>query len=454
MKPQRLVYSPTRSRRLNEMLGLIVLVAGGLLLLSLVSYTPSDPSFNTVAGDPGAHPAHNWTGLVGAYTSDLLLQTLGVAILFLPLTVLRLGVSWMRSRRFGSAWAKCVGLALWLTFAPAAIALLPGSLLWRHAIPIAGIEGRILADGLIHFVNFPGAAILCGLMVALSLYLSTTFLLTSSSEWFLLHFGFLRNLSERFAAWKARRNGSFVATPDTRREQAALRNEKKAADEDEPGNTSLLGSLFGWFGRRRAPQAEDNHPGSVLGLNEEPAASVWQNIPRTVVDSAPVTGLHAAAAAAAPFAAQLAAAAAPLQLNPENNALFADRDTVRTAYDDDDWLNAPERQAPAPILSPPKSSHVPLPEPPPARLPVAPAAPAQSSAQAAAEPVQSIAFGKRADADLRAVAITAKSVRGYKLPPSRCSSSPKSMRRCAKRRCAKRRACWWRSAPSSASTGR
>ncbi len=31
---------------------------------------------------------------------------------------------------------------------------------------------------------------------------------------------------------------------------------------------------------------------------------------------------------------------------------------------------------------------------------------------------QNIAFGKRADADLMAVAITPKSVRGYKLPPS------------------------------------
>ena len=67
MKPQRLMYSPTRSRRLNEMLGLIVLVVAGLLLLALVSYTPSDPSFNTVGGGAGTHLAHNWTGLVGAY---------------------------------------------------------------------------------------------------------------------------------------------------------------------------------------------------------------------------------------------------------------------------------------------------------------------------------------------------------------------------------------------------
>ncbi len=112
MKPQRMMYAPTRSRRLNEMLGLIVLVAAGLLLLALVSYTPSDPSFNTVGGGAGTRLAHNWTGLVGAYTADLLLQMLGVAIFFVPLALLRIGLSWMRSRRVGSTRAKLAGIGL------------------------------------------------------------------------------------------------------------------------------------------------------------------------------------------------------------------------------------------------------------------------------------------------------------------------------------------------------
>jgi S-DNA-T family DNA segregation ATPase FtsK/SpoIIIE len=406
MKPQRIVYSPTRSRRLNEMLGLIVVVAAGLLLLALVSYTPSDPSFNTVGGAAGAHPAHNWTGLIGAYVSDLLLQSLGIAVIFLPLMVLRLGISWMRSRRFGSTTAKSIGLVLWLIFAPAAIALLPGNLLWRHTVPIAGLEGHILADVLVRFVNLPGAIILSGLMVALSLYLTTTFLLTSSREWFALHFGFIRNLSERRAAWKARRDGTFVVA-DSSRDQAALNKAK--AEEDKP-NTSLLSSLFGWFGRRKNTADEDAHPGSMLGLSDEPV-SVWQTIPRTVVDAEPVTGLHVATAAAAPFAAQLAAAAAPLRTPEPDSGLPFDEPS------DDDWLNAPERQAPAPILSAPRSSHVPMPEPPPARLPKASELPPMLSPMADIRD-QNIAFGKRADADLRAVAIAPKSVRGYKLPPS------------------------------------
>src|ERR1700744_6461986 len=67
MKTIRLVSTPTRNRRLNEIIGMIVLVSAVLLLLALTAYTPSDPSFNTVGHYITGRPAHNWTGMVAAY---------------------------------------------------------------------------------------------------------------------------------------------------------------------------------------------------------------------------------------------------------------------------------------------------------------------------------------------------------------------------------------------------
>src|SRR5580658_5250487 len=100
MKPLRLVSTPTRNRRLNEILGLVVLVSAGLLLLALATYAPTDPSADTVGGyAASAHaqtglgarlgaeihgPAHNWTGLAGAWIADAILQTIGIAAFFLP----------------------------------------------------------------------------------------------------------------------------------------------------------------------------------------------------------------------------------------------------------------------------------------------------------------------------------------------------------------------------------
>jgi len=421
------MYSPTRSRRLNEMLGLIVLVAAGLLLLALVSYTPSDPSFNTVGGGAGTHLAHNWTGIVGAYAADLLLQTWGIAIFFVPLAAIRIGISWMRSRAVGSTKAKVAGIVLWLIFAPGLISLLPGGLLWRHALPIAGVAGTILAGELIRFVNYPGTMILCGLMVALSLYLTTSFLLANAGSWFTGHFGFLRDLSDKYAAWKMKRRGDedeeFDEAFASKREIAAAmaRRQEKSEGEVATGNGTLLSGFFGWFGRWRGKKDEDEvAAGKGLGLNDEPA-SVWQTMPRTLVDAAPITGLHVATAAAAPYAAQLAAAAAPLRGSNEVLPFTEAEGPTISAREDDGWLDAPERRTPAPILSMPKPSLVAVPElrPEPAAARVAkPVAlpPMPSPMQDIA--AQNIAFGKRADADMQAVVIVPKSVRGYKLPPS------------------------------------
>src|SRR6266700_3101534 len=130
------------------------------------------PSINTVGHYVTGRPAHNWTGIVGAYFADAMLQLIGVAAFFLPLVLGRLGVCWMRSRPAGSPLAKTIGLGMWVVFAPAAIALLPGAMLWRQSLPVEGTSGRLLADFLVHYLNLPGAAIVLTLMVALSLYLT------------------------------------------------------------------------------------------------------------------------------------------------------------------------------------------------------------------------------------------------------------------------------------------
>src|SRR5208282_5082685 len=99
MKPLELALTPTRNRRLNEVTGMVLLVTASLLFLALASYYPTDPSFNTV-GATGKQ-AHNWTGLIGAGLSDLLLQLEGVAAFLFPLMLGAVGWTWLRSRAAG-----------------------------------------------------------------------------------------------------------------------------------------------------------------------------------------------------------------------------------------------------------------------------------------------------------------------------------------------------------------
>jgi DNA segregation ATPase FtsK/SpoIIIE, S-DNA-T family len=436
MKPLRLASTPTRNRRLNEILGLVVLVAAGLLFLALATYTPTDPSANTVGGyAPAASrsgvgarlgtdlvgPAHNWTGLIGAWLADAVLQTIGIAAFFLPIILGRLGLCWMGQRPAGSAKARFLGLGLWLIFAPAAIGLFPRTFLWRHALPVEGVTGRLLADFMVHYLNLPGATIVLALMVAMSLYLATTFTFNTAREWTGTHLSWIYRLAERFSAWRAKRalargetpafngdldpndatfepdRGAFASPREHTLAQAALELEKQRKAESA-APTTLLGSLFGWWGRRRRKEIAPIVPAELEPTAEAAApVSMWQSMPRTVVDAAPVTAFSTAAAAAAPFAEALAAAAAPLSSRGADEA-------ARPALPELPPARAPRLRAidaatqeipPArPVAPPPVPPQVPTPLP------------------------QAISFGRRADADIKPVTITPKSIRGYKLPPS------------------------------------
>jgi len=425
MKPQRLVYRPTRSPRLNEMLGLVVLASAGVLLLALITYTPSDPSFNTVGGTALTRPAHNGIGLFGAYLSDALLQVFGASILLVPLVILRIGISWMRSRAVGSSMAKSIGLVLWLIFAPPVIGLLPGHVMWRHTIPVEGVEGRLLADSLVAVLNFPGASVLCTVMVLLSLYLATTFTLSSAREWFTSHFAFARNIRDRYNARQQRKRDEeadkLIGAYESKRERAIEKARLKAAKAEpkgaatadaalrEPENTSLLGSFFGWFSRRKQNEDLSPPPRQKWASDDEPK-SVWQTLPRTMVDAPAPTAIATATAAAAPFAEALATAAQPIGF-PQSNELHLFEEPKPHNADDDDWLDSPDRNV-LPAAA--------VPEQPPAKVPTPIRAVATPPMPSPMQPIadQNIAFGKRADADIKAVAMAAKSIRGYKLPPS------------------------------------
>jgi len=91
------VKPPSRFR-LRDLWGVLSLALALLILLSLVSYTPRDPgwfSFSANAGLP-----HNWVGILGSYSADILLHLWGIGAYLLPilLTFGAMGL-WRSDRR-------------------------------------------------------------------------------------------------------------------------------------------------------------------------------------------------------------------------------------------------------------------------------------------------------------------------------------------------------------------
>ncbi len=227
MKVVERIFSPTRNRRLNELIGLLLLACALLLLLSLASYTPLDPSLDTAGGYLAGRPTHNWVGLLGAGLSDLLLQAEGVTAFLLPALVGGLGWLRLRSRPAGSPVSKLIGSVLCLIFVPALLGLLPGHLRWLHIIPIEGLTGRSIADLLVHYLNYPGACVLSMTLVAAALYLTTTFSVGSLRQWLTVHFAFLAAWRDRWnnaRARRAERKAARIAARALAKEEAALAN--------------------------------------------------------------------------------------------------------------------------------------------------------------------------------------------------------------------------------------
>jgi S-DNA-T family DNA segregation ATPase FtsK/SpoIIIE len=278
-------FTPTRNRRLNELIGFLLFVSATLLFLALASYSPLDPSLNT-AGSLNSGSARNWIGLFGAMVSDLLLQSIGIFVFAAPVMIGLLGARWFKSKPVASPGAKIVGAAILLIFTPALLALLPWNLRWMHAVAIEGLLGRIVGDVLLHYFNTVGAYIVCGAVVAVALYLSTAFSFVGLRIWLNVRFAFAVALWQRFQDWRAAR--------------AKVQALKKSQKETELRNANERGVIL-------PPQVAQRQ----RAQKEAAAAPVKTGIERTFEDMEPAGMSQAAAQPAVGQALGLAAANAP-----------------------------------------------------------------------------------------------------------------------------------------------
>lgn len=127
----------------REVFGLFLLFWTLLILLSLFTYDPADPSLNhAVSGDPAIV---NKAGLFGAYTAGLLNDIFGSASFFLPLAPGGVGVSFI-SRGFHITWIR------WIGFTLLSLCLLAVCASWD--IPVGDLRGGGVAGwGLTHYLT-------------------------------------------------------------------------------------------------------------------------------------------------------------------------------------------------------------------------------------------------------------------------------------------------------------
>ena len=347
-------------------LGLVLALVSALLFLALVTYHPSDPSLNTATDVVLPHAVHNWIGLFGAWLSDLLLQSLGIACFFLPLWLGGVGWSWMRSHSGGTAWLRWIGCAMAMVFVPTVLGLLPWHWRWLHAVPVEGVMGRLIAGTLVVYLNMPGAWLVAAVLAVAGVYFA------SAVSFWALKTG-IEDRWIQILSWNDRLR-------NWREERAEIRAESEAAraEQESPGAPQRL--FTGAIGAEPEPLPEP----SAKGLGR--LTSLFRRRQRAL-EPDPVDEIPAYQRTA------------PQHAEEQGTARRASI-WERTLAEGKPGAASPTSLRPVETV--------------PAR-PVYEAAPAPAAPQHA--PLE-IAIHERADADVRTVTVPPKHVSGFKLPAS------------------------------------
>jgi S-DNA-T family DNA segregation ATPase FtsK/SpoIIIE len=222
-------------RRLLEAAGIALIALALALIAALATYDPADPSLDVALPPQKLRVVHNVLGLLGSFSSDIFIQTLGLAAYLLPAAIAASGVRMLRHARRLPLWMRLLLLFPALILAATALAPLPRFASWPlRDVSLGGSLGQAILDfsagllagaigGAAKWVAWLGAATLAAAL------LSATFGI-GVKDW-RRGFGLVMRAGSWVAALAARLRGREDAVKtEPRVMPAAIRRVEPAAD--------------------------------------------------------------------------------------------------------------------------------------------------------------------------------------------------------------------------------
>jgi len=206
-----------RGRLASEAVGVLLLLAGVLIALSLLSHDPADPSLFSHSSGEAAVPTApaNWIGGFGSSLSAALYAAVGFAAWALPILLLIAGWKRFWQRPIANPATKAAGFGLLALSVPALLSLaLARRTFFGEEIEAGGVLGRAVADAARHRLGTTGAVLLCTTLALLAIPLATQL---SLAEVFL-------GLRVRFATLAGRLTVRWVRRRDQRTKERLRRN--------------------------------------------------------------------------------------------------------------------------------------------------------------------------------------------------------------------------------------
>jgi S-DNA-T family DNA segregation ATPase FtsK/SpoIIIE len=137
----------------DEVLGIVSILGGIYIGLSLVTHKKWDPSLFTFTNSS----SKNNGGIVGAYMSDALLMIIGISAFAIPLFILVYGVK--RLLRKEAHRIHLIGSLLFVLSSAMLLSLMSATFNLKAENNPGGITGLFIADFIRNLLSIPGAYI-------------------------------------------------------------------------------------------------------------------------------------------------------------------------------------------------------------------------------------------------------------------------------------------------------
>jgi DNA segregation ATPase FtsK/SpoIIIE, S-DNA-T family len=153
-----------RPKKIRAIIGVLSILGGVYVAITLISYNKWDPSVFTYTNSP----VQNYGGIVGANLADLIFSAIGLTGYILPLVLIIFGI-----KKIAGADRNLLHTAgfLLLVGALSMLAELISQSTSRSLDPSGGLMGQVLADIFVGLVSLTGAYIGCVALLSVSLIL-------------------------------------------------------------------------------------------------------------------------------------------------------------------------------------------------------------------------------------------------------------------------------------------
>jgi len=217
----------------REITGILLFFLVILTLISLLSYSPSDPSINNARA---AGNIHNFFGLFGAHLAGILIGLFGFGAFWIPILLLLTSIHFFGGHSVKAIILTIIGSVILMITTGSLLALKHNHILiFGSNFSSGGIIGIPLKSFLVKYSNVVGGAIILILLWIIGLILATGFSLIrfAKRSWQAARF-FADRLKTLFIKWREQRKKSKKEKPIREKREIKITSPKPRPIKEVP----------------------------------------------------------------------------------------------------------------------------------------------------------------------------------------------------------------------------